>query len=218
MPTATATAPRSPEHTTRRRPPPPVNGIPGAVTGHDRDSYITSTAMLADLLQPHIDALNLQLACGDERITKRGAGAIQAVSDRAAAMLGVTPHSTVRRLHGIRAGQSRATTCELADGLLDAFDLMIEHTNLPTFPGGIDSALEMVDIYHENHPEPLSELERRALARDLLSFTLGFLADNSPDPLPEIEEWTRLIARTRLRRSQQPAFATPASRETKLAA
>lgn len=216
MPAATAT--REHPRLRRRILTPAVNGIPSMSTGHDRSSYITSAAMLADLLQPHIDTLNLELACGDEKAADRGAGAIDIISGRAAAMLRRTPDAVVRRFAAIRHGETRATTCELADALLDALDLMIEHTDLPTFPGGMVSALEMVDIYHERHPEPLPEFERRRLARQLLRFTLGFLADNSSEPLPDTEDWARVVARTRLRRSQQKLAGIHANTHRQLAA
>lgn len=181
----------------RRAGRPAPNGIPSHTTGHGRSTTVTSTAMLADFVQPLIDKLQYRLAGADEEEAERGAGAIEMIATEAARTLGISADAMIRRFWAIRAGEVRATKSEMADAILMALDVMIEHTELPTFPAAMPAALEMVDLHFERHGETPTAMERHRLAHQLLGFTRGFLADNTKDA-PEIEEWARTVASRRL--------------------
>lgn len=180
---------------------PTANGIPNAHTGHSTERYIVPTAMLADTIEPEIAKREARKTHDEAAGPGTGTGVLREIAAGASVNVGASEDGVFRRLYAVRNLECRATDTEMADAILGELDLMIEHTDLPTMPAGKIAALEMVDCYLDARGETMTPIERQRLARTLLNFTLGFIADNETDA-PDIEEWARSVASTRIRRSR----------------
>jgi hypothetical protein len=148
--------------------------------------FYIPTGLLGPYINPLIEQLDAELETdpvGNRRAAK--GGGVTAVGTRAAGILGdVQPEAFFRRLWSIRTCESTRTHTELADAILMALGVMIEDTDLPTFPGTLSGAKEMVEVWGDGTEEP-------GFARQLLHFCTGFskaLIYDLEDLAPATEE------------------------------
>lgn len=178
-------------------------GIPMRNTGHGSDGYCIAAFDITEAITPAMEKINREQIAdrfGNEH--DGPGGAVEIISGRASAMLGLTEAAVTRRFAAARAGESRAVGTEYAEAWLEAAcDQSIrDFDTIATLPGGQNAALEMVRCHFEfNAPdETPTELEIHRLARQLLSFTLGYLAGVNADITTDVEEWTQHVAGFRL--------------------
>lgn len=130
-----------------------------------------------DLLAPILDAHKAELE-NDDRHPHDGqaSGWRQALADRVAANTGRTPEAVFRRLYDVMHGKSKALNIDLAEGMLIAVGLLLDHdTDLPTLPGCITAARDMADVHADMFDEGMTLAERERLAHSILHFSQGFV-------------------------------------------
>lgn len=177
------------------------NGIPASTPGRSGADTIVATGPLKDILDEEIHRLDATTIVMDSRANGDDVGGLSVLCHRAAGLLpDQSFEAVIRRVYDIRTGKSRTCATELADALLLACDRQIEdEPTIATLPGGKEAALEMATIAFEEGDEPFTQLDVRRLAKSLIGFARGYVADTLCEEQLDDEEWAKRVAGYRLR-------------------
>lgn len=118
-----------------------------------------------------------------------------------------------RRITGILAEETDATSLHVADALILACDDLLSQTDLPVLPTQADDAYEMVSVHNELQDAGMTEEEVKALARQLERFAVGFFngARIFGDPAARQRERARAASQRsrRMREFKKGSRCTP---------
>lgn len=162
--------------------------------GYYAHAYVTPTSMLAALLRPAIErendipnGIDQEPVGGIEKIIR---GMPPVLTQRTTGKKRpLQPQSVPRRIWSILHEETKATNIELADALLLGAGIRIEETDLPTLPGGIVAAKEMVQVRADLKGIDLTPEQVTQFGKELVQWTKGFMDDPCPDKWEDAPEW-----------------------------
>lgn len=146
---------------------------PSLTAGWSKGGYVVPCDLLAEVLEAHKAEFE-----DEDRAPREGvpSGWRQGLAERAAQITGRTAPAVFRRLYDVMYGATKAVNIDMAEGMLLACGLMIDHdTDLPTLPVNMGTARDMADVHAEMRDQSMTPEERESLARSLFHFTHGFI-------------------------------------------